>query len=100
MLAPAPYQVSAKGCKEESKKAKGDLYSRGAMSGEIETPSSKDKREEETDTLSPDGKKRAASEDLEAKALKRGKMSLSGGSGFEDDVVAQFLRKDKPLAES
>ena len=103
MLAPAPYQVSATGDKEESKKAKGGLYSKGTpdtMSGEIGTPSSEDKREGETDIPSPDGKKRAASEDLEAKAPKRGKMSLSGGSGSEDDVVAQFLRKDKPLAES
>ena len=46
------------------------------------------------------GKKRSASEYLEVKAPKRGKMSLSGGSGSEDDVVAQFHHKDKPLAES
>jgi hypothetical protein len=76
MLAPAPYQVSAKGDKEESKKAKGGLYSKGTpdtMSGEIGTPSSEDKREGETDIPSPDGKKRAASEDLEAKAPSEGR---------------------------
>jgi hypothetical protein len=90
MLAPAPYQVSAKGDKEESNKAKGGLFSKGTPdtpSGKIGTPPSGDKREGETDIPSPDGKKRAASEDLEARAPKRGKMSLSGGSGSEDDVV-------------
>ena len=103
MLAPAPYQVLAKEDKEESKKAKGGLHSKGTpdtMYGEIGTPSSEDKREGETDIPSPHGKKRVASEGLEVKAPKRGKMPLSGGSGSKDDVVAQFLRKDKPLSES
>ena len=70
------------------------------MFGEIRTPSSEDEREGEADIPSPHGKKRSASQDLEVKAPKRGNMSLSGGSGSEDDVVAQFLHKDKPLAES
>ena len=77
--------------KDESEKAKGGLHSKGildAISGEIGTPSSEDKREGEADIPSPHGKKRTASEDLEVKAPKRGKMSLSGGSGSEDDVVA------------
>ena len=103
MLVPAPYQVPAKEDKEESKEAKGGLHSKGttdAMSGETGTPSSKDEGEEEVDIPSPHGKKRTASEDLEVEAPKRGKMSLLGGSGSEDDVVAQFLRKDKPLAKS
>ena len=103
MLAPAPYQVPAKEDKEERKKAKGGLHSKGipdTMSGESGTPSSEDKREGETDIPPPHEKKRTASEDLEVKSPKRGKMSLSGGSGSEDDAVAQFLHKDKPLAES
>ena len=70
------------------------------MSGEIKAPSSKDKREGEADILPPHGKKRAAPEGREVKAPKRGKTLLSDGSGSEDDVVAQFLHKDKPLAES
>ena len=101
-MTPTPYQVSVKEDKEESKKANGGLHSKGTpdtMSGEIGTPSSENKREGGTDNPSPDGRKRTASEDLEVKASKRGKMSLSGGSGSEDDIVAQFLRKDKPLAE-
>ena len=103
MLAPVPYQVPVKEIKEESKKAKGGLHSKGtpdAMSGETRPPSSEDEGEEEADIPSPHGKKRTASEDLEVEAPKRGKMSLSDGSGSEDDVAAQFLRKDKPLAES
>ena len=103
MLAPAPYQVPVKEDKEENKKDKGDLHSKGtpdAMSGEIGAPSPEDKREGEADIASPYGKKRTASEHLEEGAPKRGKMSLPSGSGSEDDVDAQFLHKDKPLAES
>ena len=103
MLAPAPYQVPAKEDKEESKKAQGGPHSRGTpgtSSGEIGTPSSEDEREGETDIPSPHGKKRTASEDLKIKASKRGKISLSGGSGSGGDVVTQSLHKDKPLAES
>ena len=103
MLAPALYQMPVKEDKEESKKAKGGLHSNGtpdAMSGETGTPSSEDEGEEEADIPSPHGKKRTASKDLEVEAPKRGKMSLSYGSGSEDDIAAQFLRKDKPFTES
>ena len=103
MLAPAPFQVPAKEDKEESKKAKGGLHPKGTpdtISGEVRAPFFEDKRGGEADILSPHGEKRSASEYLEVKAPKRGKMSLSGSLGFEDDVVAQFLHKDKPLAES
>ena len=70
------------------------------MSGGIKVPSSEDKREGEADILPPHGKKRAAREGREVKAPKRGKTLLSGGSGSEDDIAAQFLCKDEPLAES
>ena len=59
MLAPTPYQVPVKEDKEDSKKAKGGLHSKGTpdtMSGEIGTPSSEDKREGEADNPSPDGR--------------------------------------------
>ena len=103
MLVPAPYQVSRKQDKEESKKAHVGPHSRGTpgtSSGEIGTPSSKDESEGETDIPSPHGKKRTASEDLKIKASKRGKISLSGGSGSGGDVDTHPLRKDRPLAES
>ena len=103
MLVPAPYQVPVKEDNEESKKAKGGLHSEGTphtVSWEIRAPSSEDKREGEADILSPHGKKRAASEGWEEKAPKRGKMPLSGGSGLEDDIIAQSHSEDKPLAKS
>jgi hypothetical protein len=100
MLASAPYQVPEK----ESKEADGGLHSKDTMdatSGETEAPSSEDEDEgEEDDIPSPHGKKRTASEDLEAKALKRGKTSLSDGSGSEANAAAGHLHRGKPLAES
>ena len=102
MLVLAPYQVPMKEDKEESKKAQGGPHSRGtpdASSGEIGTPSSEDEREGETDIPSPHGKKRTASEDSKIKDSKREKISLSWGSGSGGDLVTQFLRKDRPLAE-
>ena len=89
--------------KEESKKVQGGPHSRGTPDtsfGEIGTPSSEDEREGKTDIPSPHGKKRTASEDLKIEASKRGKISLSGGSISGGDIVTQFLRKHKPLAES
>ena len=67
---------------------------------ETEAPSPKDEGEGEGDIPSPHGRKRAASEDLEVEAPKRGKVSLPCGSGSEANVVARHLSRDKPLAES
>ena len=103
MLVPAPYQVPVKEDKEESRMAKGGIHSEGTLGtvpGENRAPPSEDKREGEADILSPYGKKRAASKSWEVRAPKRGKTPLSGGSGSEGDVVAQFLHKNKPAAES
>ena len=103
MLAPAPYQVRVKEDKEGSGKTKGGLHSEGmsdTVSGEIKVPPPEDKSEGEANIPSPHGKKRAASEGWEEKAPKRGKMPLSGGSGLEEDVVAQSHSEDKPLAKS
>ena len=103
MLAPAPYKVPAKKDNEEGKKARGGSHSKGtpdAMSGETGTPSSEDEGEEEADIPSPHGKKRTASENFEVEAPKRGKISLSNGSGSEADINAALLSRDKPFAES
>ena len=103
MLVPAPFQVPVKEDNEESRKAKGGLHSEGTpntVSEEIKALSCEDKREGEAYIHSPHSKKRAASEGWEVKAPKRGKTPLSGGSGSEGDVVAHFLHKDKPSAES
>ena len=105
MLAPAPYQMLAREDKKKNKRAEGGLPSKGildATCGETEAPSSEDEDEGEGegDIPSPHGKKRTASEDLEVEAPKRGKISLSDGSGSEADVYAELLSRDKPLAES
>ena len=81
---------------------KNDPYSKGTsdiVSGGIKIPSSEDKSEGGATVSSPHGKKRAASEDLEKQAPKRGKMPLLGGSGLEV-VVAQSHDEDKPQAKS
>ena len=100
---PAPYQVPVEGDKAESGKAKGGLPFEGisdTVSGEIKIPPSEDESEGEANIPSPHGKKRAASEDWDERAPKRGRMPLSGGSGLEDDVIAQSHSEDKPLAKS
>ena len=101
MLAPAPHRVPVKEDQAESGKAKGGLPFVGTsdtLSGEIKIPPPEGQSEGEANIPSPHGKKRAVSEDWEEKAPKRGKMPLSGGSGLEDDVVAQSHSEDKPLA--
>ena len=98
MLAPAPYQVPAGEDKEENKEAQGSIHSGGSpgnLSGEISTPASKGGREGRTDIPSPYGKKRAASEDSEKEASKRGKVSQSG-----DVAYTQSPHKDRPSPES
>ena len=99
MLAPAPYQMPVKEDKTESGRTKGGLHPEDILdvvSGEIKIPSPEDKSEGEANIPSPHGKKRAASEGWEEKAPKRGKMPLSGGSGLEDDVIAQSPGEGKP----
>ena len=102
MLAPAPYQMPVEEDKAESGRTKGGLHPEGIpniVPGGIKMPSSEEKGEGEVQVSSPQGKKRAASEDWEEKAPKRGKRPLSGGSGLEDGVFVQSHDEDKPLAE-
>jgi hypothetical protein len=102
MLVPASYHAPAK---NNRKKTEDGLHPRSTLSvasGETEDASSEDEdeEEEEGDTPSLQGRKRAASEDLEVEAHKRGKISLSDGSGSEADAVPKHLPRDKPLTES
>ena len=91
MLVPSPCQVPIREDNKESEGVKGSLGGTpNTVSGEINAPFSEDKREGEV-VLSPHSKKRAASKVWEAKAPKRGKTPLLGGSGSEGDVVAHFL---------
>ena len=87
MLAPAPYQMPEKEDEVGGKRTKDGLYSQGTsdfVSGGIKIPSSEDKSEGGATISFPPRKKRAASEDWEKQATKRGKMPLGGGPGLED----------------
>ena len=89
--------------KAESGKAKGGPHPEGVsniVSGGIKIPSSGDESEGGANVSPSHGKKRAASEDWEGKAPKRGKVPQSGGSGLKDGVFTQSHDEDKPLAES
>ena len=55
--------------------------------------------EEGTMNPSPQGEKRTASEDPEAKAPKRGKRSSPGGPASGENPDAQSLPKDRPSSE-
>jgi len=99
MLAPAPYQLSAKEDKTGSGRTKEVLHPEDileAVSGEMKIPSPEGKSKGEANIHSPYGKKRVVSEEWEGGAPKRGKMPLSGGSGLEDNVIALTPDEDKP----
>ena len=95
MLASAPYQMPMKEAKAE--RTKDGPHPEGAPD---KIPSPEDKNDGEFNVSSPHGKKRAASEDWEEKAPKRGKMPSSGGLGLEDNVITQSHDEDKPHAKS
>ena len=99
MLAPAPYQLSAKEDKTGSGRTKEVLHPEDileAVSGEMKIPSPEGKSKGEANIHSPYGKKRTISEDWEEKVPKRGKMPLSGGSGLKDHIIAQSSSEAKP----
>ena len=103
MLGPAPYQMPVEEDKAESGRTKSGLHHDGISdiaSGGIKFPSSEDKSEGEVKVSSHQGKKRAASEDWEERASKRGKVPQSGGSSLEDGVFAQSRDEGKPSAVS
>ena len=87
---------------EESEKTKDSPNSQGIpdfVSEEIKIPLSEDKREGGGGAVpSPPRGKRAASEDWEEQAPKRGKMPLEGGSDLEG-VRAQYRDEDKSPAK-
>nr|XP_040249487.1 neurofilament medium polypeptide-like [Aegilops tauschii subsp. strangulata] len=114
MLAPTPYQAPEKKAKKKKgKETKSGPCHKGpadAMSGETEAPSShegdKEEEEEEEEYVESDSprkgrkKKRAATEDPQGEAAKRGKMTLQDSSDSDAELVPKKPPRVKPLAES
>nr|XP_020167563.1 uncharacterized protein DDB_G0286299-like [Aegilops tauschii subsp. strangulata] len=109
MLVPAPYQVPVKKDKKKNKEAESGLHHEGtsdAMSGGSEAPSSHEGDENEDEEEEEEGnpplkwKKRVASADPEARAPKRGKLSLSDDSDSDAEDIPKPRPRIKPLAES
>ena len=102
MPASAPYQAPAREGKEESEKTRDDLCSGSKSdteSGEIDLSSPEDRGERGASIPSPIRRKRVASEGLEGRSPKRGKMSPSSGLGLECDAIEQLREGDKPSAK-
>src|SRR3954469_16587632 len=83
MLVPAPYQAPTK----KDKKKKREESTSDTMSADADAQSSHegdddDELEEEEEDPPRKGKKRAASEDLEAEASKRDKITIPDDSGW------------------
>ena len=76
------------------------------MSGETNTHSSEEDEDEEEEeaesnpSLKGRKKKRAASEDPEVEASKRGKLSLPDGSDSDAETIPEWRPRSKPLAAS
>ena len=85
--------------KGEEKNREAELNTLHIQTGRITISTKEDNRAGESTVSSPRGKKRAASEDWEKQAPKKGKMPLVGGSGLED-VEAQSHDEDKARAKS
>ena len=72
--------------KDKGKGSEAELHTLCIRTGGIDSSPKEDSWGGESEATSPRGKKRAASENWEVKAPKRGKTPLSGGSGSEGDV--------------
>ena len=66
--------------KDEGKGSEAELHALRIQTGEIATSPMEDSRKGEVKSSSPRGKKRAASEDLEAETPKQGKKTSPRGS--------------------
>ena len=102
MLVSAPYQAPAKRDKKKKrKKEEGTSYT---VFGEVDAQSSHedddDEEEEEKEDPPRKGKKRVASEDLEAEASKRDKITLPDDSESDVEALPTHRRRTRPKADS
>ena len=99
MLELAPYQAPSGEDKGGSKEAEGRPHSLFIQTGGISVSAKEDNRGGESRIPSPQGKKRAASEDLETMVSKRGKKSSPEGPAPEGTLAAQCPQVDQPPNE-
>ena len=99
MLELAPYQAPSGEDKGGNKEAESWPHSLLIQAGGISASAKEDNRGEESKIPSPQGRKRAASEDLETMVSKQGKKSLSGGPTPEGVLTAHCPQGDQPPTE-
>ena len=85
--------------KGEGKGSEAELHALCIQIGGIATSPMEDSREGEVKASSPRGKKRAASEDLEAETPKQGKKVSPGGSAATGTLTASCPPTGQPSTE-
>ena len=99
MLEPAPCLVPSKEDEGGNKEGERGTPSLSIPIGGMSASVREDNQGEESDILSPRGRKRTTSEDLETKVSKREKKSPPEGPASEGVLAAQCLRGDQPSNE-
>ena len=99
MLEPAPCLVPSKEDEGEDKEGESGPPSLPTPTEGTSTSVREDNRGEESDILSPRGRKRTTSEDPETKVSKREKKSPPEGTTSEGIPAAQCPRGDQPSIE-
>ena len=99
MLELAPYQAPSGEDKGRNKEAESGPHSLFIQTEGISASVKEDNRGEESKIPSPQGRKRAASEDLETEASKRGKKPSLRGPAPECVLAAQRPQGGQPSTE-
>ena len=100
MLEPAPCLVPSKEDEGGNKEGESRPPSLPIPIEGMSASAREDNQGEESDILSPRGRKRTTSEDLETKVSKREKKSSSEGPSSEGILAAQCPRGDQPSTET
>ena len=95
MLKPAPCLVPSKEDEGGNKEGESEPHSLLIPAGGMSTSAREDNQREESDILSPRGRKRSTSEDPETKVSKQEKKSSLEGPASEGILVAQCPRGDQ-----
>ena len=99
MLEPAPFLVPSKEDEGGNKEGESGPHSLLIPTGGMSASVREDNQGEESNILSPRGRKRTTSEDPETKVSKWEKKSSSEGPASEGILAAQCLHGDQPSTE-